>query len=54
MNMTKKAGHAAELQRLADLHAVFLDAMDGKLVLAPINLQEPGKRILDSGTADGL
>ncbi|KAH0598266.1 hypothetical protein MHUMG1_03561 [Metarhizium humberi] len=54
MNMTKKAGHTAELQRLVDLHAVFLDAMDGKLVLAPINLQEPGKRILDSGTADGI
>ncbi|KND88298.1 hypothetical protein TOPH_07103 [Tolypocladium ophioglossoides CBS 100239] len=54
MNMTKKAGHTAELQRLADLHAVFMDAMDGKLILAPINLQEPGKRILDSGTADGI
>ncbi|KAA8651174.1 hypothetical protein EYZ11_007038 [Aspergillus tanneri] len=53
MNMTKKAGHTAELQRLVDLHAVYDDAMDGKLVLAPIDLQEPGKRILDSGTADG-
>lgn len=53
MNMTKKAGHTAELQRLADLHAVLMDAMNGKLILAPIELQEPGKRILDSGTADG-
>ncbi|KAL8721650.1 MAG: hypothetical protein Q9225_001699 [Loekoesia sp. 1 TL-2023] len=51
--MTKKAGHTAELQRLADLHAVYEDTMDGKLILAPIDLQEPGKRILDCGTADG-
>ncbi|KAL8727350.1 MAG: hypothetical protein Q9166_006118 [cf. Caloplaca sp. 2 TL-2023] len=54
MNMTKKAGHTGELQRLVDLHAVYNDAMDGQLILTPINLEEPGKRILDSGTADDL
>lgn len=53
MNMTKEAGHTPEIQRLIDLHAVYNDAMDGQLILAPINLEEPGKRILDSGTADG-
>ena len=53
MDMTKKAGHMPELQRLIDLHAVYDDAMGGKLVLAPVNLEEPGKRILDAGTADG-
>ena len=53
MNMTKEAGHTPEIQRLIDLHAVLNDAMNGQLVLAPINLEDPGKRILDSGTADG-
>ena len=53
MNMTKEAGHTPEIQRLIDLHAVLNDAMNGQLILAPINLEEPGKRILDSGTADG-
>lgn len=38
---------------MADLHAIYDDAMDGKLSLAPTDLQEPRKRILDSGTADG-
>ncbi|RYP73126.1 hypothetical protein DL769_004287 [Monosporascus sp. CRB-8-3] len=49
-----KAGNTAELQRLTDLHAAFNGALDGKLILASIDLQEPGKRILESGTADGL
>ncbi|KAK1990308.1 methyltransferase SirN-like protein [Colletotrichum falcatum] len=53
MEMTRNAGHTTELQRLADLHATYRDAMEENLVLAPINLDEPGKRILDSGTADG-
>ncbi|KAL8999550.1 MAG: hypothetical protein Q9169_001639 [Polycauliona sp. 2 TL-2023] len=53
MNMTKEAGHTPEIQRLIDLHAVYEDAMNGQLILAPVNLEEPGKRILDSGTADG-
>ncbi|CAO1603057.1 hypothetical protein XANCAGTX0491_006649 [Xanthoria calcicola] len=53
MNMTKEAGHTPEIQRLMDLHAAYNDAMDGQLILAPINLEEPGKRILDCGTADG-
>ncbi|KAL8780326.1 MAG: hypothetical protein Q9213_006524 [Squamulea squamosa] len=52
MNMTKEAGHKPEIQRLIDLDAVYKDAMNGQLILAPINLEEPGKRILDSGTAD--
>lgn len=53
MEMTKKAGHKPELLRLIDLHAVYDDGMGGKLVLAPVDLEEPGKRILDAGTADG-
>ncbi|KAE8366431.1 S-adenosyl-L-methionine-dependent methyltransferase [Aspergillus caelatus] len=54
MDMTKKAGHTAELERLVALHETYYDAMDGKLVLAPLDLQEPGKKILDCGTADGI
>lgn len=50
MNMTKEAGHTQEIQRLIDLHAVY---NDGQLISAPINLEGPGKRILDPGTADG-
>ncbi|KAL8663348.1 MAG: hypothetical protein Q9202_003984 [Teloschistes flavicans] len=42
-----------KIQRPMDLHAVYNDAMNGLLILTPINLEEPGKRILDSGTADG-
>ncbi|KAK1966751.1 methyltransferase SirN-like protein [Colletotrichum sublineola] len=54
MEMTKNEGHTTELQRLADLHATYYDAMEENLVLAPVNLDEPGKRILDAGTADGV
>lgn len=50
---TKRAGHNAELERLANNHAVFKDVMNGQLVLAPIDLHTSGKRILDSATADG-
>ncbi|RDL31027.1 Uncharacterized protein BP5553_09816 [Venustampulla echinocandica] len=53
MNMTKDLGHKPELQRLVSLDATYDDALGGKLVVAPINMNEPGKRILDSGTADG-
>ncbi|TKW50656.1 hypothetical protein CTA1_12994 [Colletotrichum tanaceti] len=34
MNMTKDAGHSPGLQRLRDLHAVFIDALDRKLAVA--------------------
>lgn len=53
MSTTKKAGHKPELERLQGLHAALMDAMDSSLVRAPLDFQEPGKRILDSGTADG-
>lgn len=53
MKVIKEAGHTTELQRLDDLHAAHENAMDGKLILAPIDLWEPGKRIFDSGIADG-
>jgi pseurotin biosynthesis methyltransferase len=53
MDLQKTSGHTSELQRLRDLHAVLKNALDGKLVQAPIDLSQPGKRILDSGTADG-
>ncbi|KAL0929924.1 uncharacterized protein CTRU02_215133 [Colletotrichum truncatum] len=54
MNMTEDVGHSPELQRLRDLNAVYFDALDHKLAVAPVNLDEPGKSILDSGTADGI
>lgn len=53
MDTTKKAGHRPEIERLKGLHAALFDAMDKQLVCAPLNFQEPGKRVLDSGTADG-
>jgi hypothetical protein len=34
-------------------HLVLIDALDGRIVLPPIDLSKPGLRILDSGTADG-
>lgn len=53
MQMTKKLGHRPELLRLAALDATYDDALGGNLVLAPVGMSEPGKRILDAGTADG-
>lgn len=53
METTKAAGHSPELERLRGLHAALMDGMDGNLVPAPVDFEEPGKRILDSGTADG-
>ncbi|KAL4984502.1 hypothetical protein BDW68DRAFT_180585 [Aspergillus falconensis] len=50
MEMTKNLGHTPELLRLRALDATYDDALEGKLVVAPINLNEPGKKILDSGT----
>ena len=45
--------HATEVARLAAQHEVFLDFM-GTLVVAPVDLEKPKLRILDSGTADGM
>jgi hypothetical protein len=42
-----------ELSRLSDLHDLTKATMGG-LVLAPVDFSQPGLRILDSGTADGL
>ncbi|KAI1778542.1 methyltransferase SirN-like protein [Hypoxylon cercidicola] len=53
MQMTKKLGHRPELLRLAALDATYDDALGGNLVLAPVDMGMPGKKILDSGTADG-
>ncbi|KAI0401754.1 S-adenosyl-L-methionine-dependent methyltransferase [Xylaria palmicola] len=41
-----------ERKRLASNHLIAKDAMDGKLVRAPIDFSQP-RKILDSGTADG-
>lgn len=43
-----------EIARLTEQDAVITRGMNGKRILAPIDLAEPGLRILDSGTADGL
>ena len=53
MATTKRAGHKAELERLANQHAYFKHALDGQLVQAPIDLSQPGLKILDCATADG-
>lgn len=42
-----------EVQRLTANDSVFLHAMKGKRILAPIDLSKPGLKILDSATADG-
>jgi hypothetical protein len=43
----------SEKARLTDQHDVFIDAMNGKAILAPVDLTQPGLLVLDSGTADG-
>lgn len=45
--------HTEEVARLAAQHEVFLDFM-GKLMIAPVDLNQSSLRILDSGTADGM
>lgn len=45
--------NAAEAERLMSQHLVLIDALDGRILLAPIDIRKPGLRILDSGTADG-
>jgi hypothetical protein len=42
-----------ELTRLTDQHKLITDHLDGKLVLAPLDLEQDSLRILDSATADG-
>ncbi|KAK9772392.1 putative Wax synthase domain-containing protein [Seiridium cardinale] len=43
----------AEAERLLSQHLVLVDALNGRIVLPPIDLTKPGLKILDSGTADG-
>lgn len=43
-----------EIARLTEQDAVITHAMNGRRILAQIDLTKPGLRILDSGTADGL
>ncbi|KAI0470480.1 methyltransferase SirN-like protein [Xylariaceae sp. FL0804] len=43
-----------ELERLAEQDAWITHEMHGQRILAPIDLTQPGLRILDSGTANGL
>lgn len=45
--------HDGEYSRLRTQHEMVKIAMGGKLVLAPIDLSQPGLRVLDSATADG-
>ncbi|KAJ0103935.1 hypothetical protein J7T55_010952 [Diaporthe amygdali] len=43
-----------EVGRLTEQDSVIVHMMDGKRILAPIDLKQQGLRILDSATADGL
>jgi hypothetical protein len=43
-----------EVKRLTENDTVFSYAMGGRKVFAPLDLAQPGLKILDSGTADGL
>lgn len=60
-NMTKTDGedyflsqNPTEVERLSYQHEVIKDYMGGNLVLAPLDLLQPGLQIFDGGTADGL
>ncbi|KAI1737462.1 methyltransferase SirN-like protein [Xylaria scruposa] len=53
MQLTKRLGHSPELLRLVALDTTYDDALEGNLVLAPLDMSKPGKKILDLGTADG-
>ncbi|KAF2690568.1 hypothetical protein K458DRAFT_411950, partial [Lentithecium fluviatile CBS 122367] len=43
----------AEAERLMMQHSVLIDALDNRLVCAPIDSSRPGLKVLDSGTTDG-
>ena len=43
---------SAVSKRLFDQHSVVIDAVGG-LILPPIQLTQPGLKILEAGTADG-
>ncbi|EOA82299.1 hypothetical protein ACJQWK_05011 [Exserohilum turcicum] len=45
--------HVTEQVRLEDQHETIMHAMGGKAVYAPIDLTQPGLRILDSACANG-
>ncbi|KAH8773843.1 methyltransferase-like protein type 11 [Diaporthe sp. PMI_573] len=45
--------NSIEAERLMSQHLVLIDALDGRIVLPPVDLTKPGLKILDSGTADG-
>ena len=47
------AQNHTEIERLSYQHEVIKDAMNGQLVLAPLDLSLRGLHILDSATADG-
>lgn len=46
--------NSLEAERLMSQHLVLIDALDGRIVLAPVDLNKPGLKVLDSGTADGM
>lgn len=54
MEDAQRRGFQEEIDRLTDNHRVYTDAAGGKLSFAPIDWQQPGLRILDSATADGV
>lgn len=43
-----------ELERLQKQHAWMRTCLDGKIVFAPVDLQNPQLRVLDVGCADGI
>ncbi|KAG6039055.1 hypothetical protein E4U19_007553 [Claviceps sp. Clav32 group G5] len=48
---SSQSRHQSENDRLNIQHALIKSIMGGKLLMAPVNLERPDLRILDSGTA---
>ncbi|KAG5964824.1 hypothetical protein E4U57_004849 [Claviceps arundinis] len=48
---SSQSRHQSENDRLNIQHAIIKSIMGGKLLMAPVNLERPNLRILDSGTA---
>lgn len=46
-------GSHGEVARLQKQHLWFQNSLNGQIVFAPLELQQPGLRVLDIGCADG-
>jgi 2-polyprenyl-3-methyl-5-hydroxy-6-metoxy-1,4-benzoquinol methylase len=47
-------GSHAEVERLQKQHLWFQSTLKNQIVFAPVDLKQPGFRVLDVGCADGM